>query len=40
MGKNAEYMEQYKLNQQIIDFRNIPKDLKDLFIEKNNILFV
>jgi 5'-3' exonuclease len=40
MGKNLEYMEQYKLNQQIIDFRNIPKDLKELFIEKNNILFV
>jgi 5'-3' exonuclease len=37
MCKNLEYLEQYKLNQQIIDFRNIPKDLEDLFIEKNNL---
>lgn len=40
MGKNPEYLEQYKLNKKIIDFRNIPKDLEELFIEKNNILFV
>ena len=40
MGKNPEYLEQYNLNQKIIDFRNIPKDLEELFIEKNNILFI
>ena len=40
MGKNPEYLEQYKLNQKIIDFRNIPKDLEELFIEKNNILSI
>ena len=37
MSKKPEYLEQYKLNQQIIDFKNIPKDLEDLFIEKNSL---
>jgi 5'-3' exonuclease len=40
MEKNPGIQEQYNLNKKIIDFHNIPKYLEDLFVEKNNILFI
>jgi 5'-3' exonuclease len=39
MNNNKLYIENYNLNKKIIDFRNIPNDLKEVFL-KNNCLFV
>jgi 5'-3' exonuclease len=34
MNNNSEYYKQYELNQKLVNFNNIPKDLQDEFIQK------
>lgn len=37
MQNNEVYFSQYNLNKKIIDFRNIPKDLEEQFLQKNDL---
>jgi 5'-3' exonuclease len=38
MNNNSDYYKQYELNKKIIDFNEIPEDLKNEFLESSDIL--